>query len=255
MTFDVVGAAYDRYMGRYSTKLAPQFVELAGITSGMYVLDVGCGTGALTAELVQRCGPARVAAVEPSQPLLDAARARFPGVDIRHAPAERLPFADGELDAALAQLVLAFVTDADAAAAELKRVVRPGGIVAACMWQAGELQLADIFWRAAAQTVDPSLRDREASMPFRKQGDIAALWKRAGLRNVQESMLEVTTRYQDFDDFWQPMLNAAGPIGAFMKTADAATTARLRDACFDLLGRPAQPFELRARACAARALV
>jgi hypothetical protein len=123
------------------------------------------------------------------------------------------------------------------------------------MWHEGaSLQMSDIFWRAAS-TIDPKLQEREAGMSFRKSGTISALWAQAGLRNVEETMLEVSVRYTDFNDFWQPMLNAAGPIGAFMQAADDTQRARLRELCFDFLGRPEQPFELQARACAARAQV
>ena len=134
MSFDVAAEAYDRFMGRYSRLLSPQLADLAGVQGGQRALDVGCGPGALTAELVARLGAASVAAVDPSQSFVAAIRTRFPGVDVHEAPAERLPFADGGFDAALAQLVVHFMSDPVAGLTEMARVVRRDGVVAACVW-------------------------------------------------------------------------------------------------------------------------
>ncbi len=134
VSFDVAADAYDRFMGRYSQLLSPQMADLAGVRPGQRVLDVGCGPGALTAELVTRLGPEGVGAVDPSEPFVAAARARHPGVDVSQASAEELPFADGSFDAALAQLVVHFMKDPVAGLAEMARVTRPGGVVAACVW-------------------------------------------------------------------------------------------------------------------------
>ena len=124
MSFDVAAEAYDRFMGRYSRLLSPQLADLTGVMPGQRVLDVGCGPGALTAELVARLGPESVAAVDPSAPFVEAARVRHPGVDVRHASAEALPFADRSFDAALAQLVVHFMADPIAGLAEMGRVTR-----------------------------------------------------------------------------------------------------------------------------------
>ena len=134
MSFFVGADAYDRFMGRYSILLAPSFADLAGISAGQRVVDVGCGPGALTAELVARVGPEAVAAIDPSDAFVDAMRERHPGVDVRQAAAEDLPFEDRAFDAALAQLVVHFMTDPVAGLHEMARVVRPGGVVAACVW-------------------------------------------------------------------------------------------------------------------------
>src|SRR5438128_8966575 len=137
MNFDVAADAYDRFMGRFSRQLSPQLADFAGIRAGQHVLDVGCGPGALTAELVSRLGPQLVAAVDPSVSFVAAARARNPGVDVRTASAEHLPFEDGAFDAALAQLVVHFMTDSVAGLAEMRRVIRQAGVVAACVWDHG----------------------------------------------------------------------------------------------------------------------
>src|SRR5919108_261504 len=150
MSFDVAAAAYDRFMGRYSRLLSPQMADLAGVSDGQRVLDVGCGPGALTAELVARLGATSVAAVDPSEPFVAAARERHPGVDVRRASAESMPFGDDTFDGTLAQLVVHFMTDPVAGLAEMARVTRPGGVVAACVWDhGGDLGPLNTFWRAA----------------------------------------------------------------------------------------------------------
>src|SRR6187551_1578775 len=150
MTFDVAAEAYDRFMGRYSVLLAPQLADLGGVRPGQRVLDVGCGPGSLTGELVRRVGGDAVAAVDPSEPFVAAAKARHPAVDVRRASAEHLPFEDGVFDAALAQLVVHFMADPVAGLREMARVTRPGGIAAACVWDhGGGRGPLSPFWRAA----------------------------------------------------------------------------------------------------------
>jgi ubiquinone/menaquinone biosynthesis C-methylase UbiE len=254
MTFAIPGADYDRFMGRYSARLAPLFADFVGLSPGLRVLDVGCGPGALAAELARRVGAARVAGVEPSSSFVDACRSRLPDADIRNGAAEHLTWTDGEFDAALSQLVLSFVIDADQVAREMRRVVRDGGMIGACMWHENGLQMGELFWESAA-SLEPALANAERSMRYRKPGEIAALLKRTGLRDVEETFLEVRANYQNFDDFWEPIVNGAGSIGAYMATADSDRRSAIREACRTRLGNPQQPFELSARACAARGRV
>jgi ubiquinone/menaquinone biosynthesis C-methylase UbiE len=134
MAFDVDPTAYDAFMGRYSVLLAPQLASLAGVTSGQRALDVGCGTGTLTVELVDRLGASSVSAIDPSAPFVASVRDRCPEVDVHQAKAELLPFPADSFDVALAQLVVHFMSDPVAGLAEMARVVRPDGIVAACAW-------------------------------------------------------------------------------------------------------------------------
>src|SRR6188472_135991 len=134
MGFDVAAERYDRFMGRYSALLSPQMADLAGVTAGQRALDVGCGPGALTRELVSRVGAEAVSAVDPSEPFVEAVRERLPGVHVERASAERLPFADGSFDRVMAQLVVHFMADPLGGLAEMARVARPGGVVAACVW-------------------------------------------------------------------------------------------------------------------------
>ena len=153
MSFDVAADAYDRFMGRYSAQLAPGLADLGGVQAGQTVLDVGCGPGALTAELVRRLGPDAVAAVDPSESFVAAARARHPGVDVRLSAAEDLPYPDGTFDAAFAQLVVHFMTDPVAGLAEMARVTRADGVVAACVWDLAGGRAPPVSGRRLASSI------------------------------------------------------------------------------------------------------
>ena len=255
MTFALPGAEYDDFMGRYSSQLAPLFVDFCDVEGGARVLDVGCGTGALTAVLVQRSGATKVAGIEPEPGLLEVCRSRLPDADIRQGPAERLPWPDASFDAALAQLVLSFVTDPAQVAREMQRVVRPGGTVGACMWlQQDGLQLSHLFWQAVG-AVQPELRDVEAKMRFRKPGDIARLWREVGLSDLAETTLEVSVAYLGFDELWSTIEHAAGPVGGYIRQATPARSEAIRAEYHALLGRPLGAVVLSGRAAVARARV
>ena len=216
-TFRVAGSAYDRFMGRYSRPLAATFADAVGIAGGQRVLDVGCGPGALTEELVRRVGASGVSAVDPSEPFVEECALRNPGVDVRLGKAEELPFADGAFDAVVAQLVLHFVSDPAAAASELRRVLRPGGSAAACVWDfAGGMRMLRLFWDAAL-TVDPSAPDEATTLRFGRDGEIGTLFTEIGLHDVTSGALEVETTYAGFDDFWAGFLSGAGPGGLVLR--------------------------------------
>lgn len=247
-TFTVSGEVYDRFMGRYSTRLAAPFADAAGIEAGQTVLDVGCGPGALTAELVRRVGAANVAAVDPAPQFVDAVRERLPGVEAQVGRAEELPFPDGRFDASLAQLVLHFVSDADATAREMRRVVRPGGTVAGCVWDFGDgMVMLREFW-GAATAIDSSAPDEALTRPFGRDGEIGELFERAGLQDVATGALETDARYESFDEFWAPFLTNTGPAGAFIDSLDEDGRARLREDLRARLGSPEGAFTLPARA-------
>ena len=183
VAFDVGADAYSAFMGRYSEPLADLFVQWAGVGPGRRALDVGCGPGALTVRLVERLGAARVIAVDPSASFVAAARRRCPGVVMHQAAAERLPLADGSVDAALAQLVVHFMADPVAGLAEMARVTRPGGVVAACVWDfAGERAPLTTFWRAAGQ-LDAAVVD-ESGLAGARAGHLTELADAAGLVDV-----------------------------------------------------------------------
>jgi SAM-dependent methyltransferase len=252
VTFDVAADAYDRFMGRYSRSLAPQLADLAGVRGGQRVLDVGCGPGALTTELVGRLGAEAVAAADPSEPFVEAARQRHPGVEIAVAGAEDLPFDDGAFDVSLAQLVVSFMSDPTAGVAEMRRVTGAGGVVAACVWDlAGGKAPLSPFWRAAVE-LDPAARD-ESGLPGAREGDLAAIFEAAGLDDVQADELWVRVEHARFEEWWDPFTLGVGPAGAYLAGLDAAAGAQLRERCRLLLGDG--PVRLAMRAWAARGRV
>ncbi|HEX5582181.1 class I SAM-dependent methyltransferase [Gaiella sp.] len=249
MSFAVPAASYDRFMGVYSAKLAPKLADLAGVAAGQRVLDVGCGPGALAAELVSRLGAASVTAVDPSETFVEAARERLAGVRVERAPAERLPFPDDSFDAAIAQLVVHFMADPIAGLGEMARVTRTGCVVAACVWDhaGGQGPLA-AFWDAG-RILDPDVDD-ESGFAGAREGHLGELLETAGLSDVEETALTVGVEYASFEDWWAPFTLGVGPAGAFTARLDDAQRAELEELCRARL--PASPFTITARAWAAR---
>lgn len=245
--------AYDRWVGRYGSSLSAELVAFAGVKPGMLALDVGCGPGALTTALVELLGPDNVAAVDPSEPFVEAARDRLPGVEIRVAPAEKLPFMDDRIDVVLSQLVVNFMSDAEAGVREMARVAKPGGTVAACVWDyAGEMTLVHTFWEAAHE-VEPertAAADEGANMKHCSEDELAELWRAAGLEDVRTTGLTARARYESFEELWEPLPTGIAPAGAFTKALDADGQKALHDAYERLLDVGDGPFELTARAWA-----
>jgi len=248
-SFNVAADAYDRFMGRYSTLLSPQMAELAGIAPDQRVLDVGCGPGALTAVLVDRVGAGNVTAVDPSEPFVEAARRRFPNVDIRRAPAEDLPFDAESFDASIAQLVVHFMDDPVAGLREMRRVTKPGGVVAACVWDhAGGRGPLSVFWDAARH-LDPAAAD-ESRLAGARRGHLGELFAAAGISDVEQSEIVASLRHPSFEEWWEPYNGGVGPAGAYVARLDAEGRAQLRDRCRALLPEP--PFTLDSLAWSAR---
>ncbi len=246
--FQTSGDAYDRFMGRYSRNLAEEFADVVGVVDGQTVLDVGCGPGALTGVLVERLGAAAVWACDPSVPFVAACASRHPGVDVRLGRAEEIPFGDDTVDVAVAQLVLHFVSDPALAAREFRRVLRPGGLVGACVWDFSEgMQMLRRFWDAAL-TVDPDAEDEAKTMRFGGPGETVELLEQAGFVEVAETTLTVSTTYADFDDLWDGFLLGIGPAGAYCSALSEADRARVRAALFTGVGSPAGAFPLSASA-------
>jgi SAM-dependent methyltransferase len=239
--FRVDGDAYDDFMGRYSTRLAPLFADFAGVRSDVRALDVGAGTGALTAELVAR--GRSVSAADPSPEFVAVLRDRFPDVEVYEAPAESLPFETGAFDVALAQLVVAFVSDAPAAVAEMARVARH---VAICMWGIAEV---DMF--AAIDRTASSLDRSRAAEPrrYRTAQELQDLLAPHG--EVESGELHVTAGYRDFDEFWRAMDRGVGPAGQWLASLDAGAREGAHEELFRQLGSPDGAFELGATAFAA----
>jgi SAM-dependent methyltransferase len=239
--FRVGGDEYDAFMGRYSQRLAPPFADFAGVSSRSRALDVGAGTGALTAELLKR--GATVAAAEPSPEFVTVLRERFPGLEVEEAPAESLPWADDVFDVALAQLVVAFMADAPAAITEMARVARR---VVVCMWGVAEVEMFAAIDRTAA-----ALDGSRAVEPrrYRTPQELHDLLAPHG--EVSSAELDVTAGYRDFDEFWQAMSHGVGPVGQWLASLDGDGRERAHLELYAQLGSPVGPFELNARAFAA----
>jgi SAM-dependent methyltransferase len=247
--FTAPAEAYDRYVGRYSRELAQALIAAAGVRARATALDVGCGTGGLTAELAAVLGEEHVAAVEPSEPFAAACRARLPRVRVEPAPAEALPFDDGEFDHALAQLVVNFMVDAPAGVAEMRRVTRPGGTVAAAVWDyGGEMTLLRAFWDAAI-AVEPAAEARdERHMPYCTPEELGDLWSVAGLDRAAVSAVVVSARYDGFEDLWGPLEQGVGPAGSYAVSLAPDRRAALKEELRRRLDASRAPFELAARA-------
>ena len=248
MSFTVSADAYMRFMGKYSEPLAAHFADLAGVRPGQRVLDVGCGPGALTAELVSRVGADVVSAVDPSASFAAAVRERLPAVDVRPSAAEQLPFPDDVFDATMAQLVVHFMADPVTGLREMGRVTRPGGAVAACVWDhAGGRGPLTAFW-SAVRELDPAADDESGRAGVR-EGHLGELFAQAGLGGTQVSTLTVRIRHASFEQWWEPFTLGVGPAGAYLASQDRDQRAALRERCRSLL--PEGPFEISATAWAA----
>lgn len=252
MTFATSRKAYDAFMGRYADQLAPLLIAFAGVETGDSVLDVGCGPGSLTEALAAHVGAENVAAIDPSEQFATATAERVPAADVQLGAAESLPWPDDRFDAALAQLVVNFMSDADAGVGEMRRVIRPGGAVAACTWDySGGMTMLRTFWDAAL-ALDPAAPDEAGTMHFNEPNKLRELWLRVGLEAVETDTLVVEASYRDFDDFWEPFTGGVGPAGAYCLSLDPDRRAALREECRRRLGDPDGAFTLSATAWAVK---
>jgi SAM-dependent methyltransferase len=219
----------------------------------MRALDVGCGPGALLSALAERLGAENVAGADPSEPFVEACRARIPQAEVVVASAEALPFPDGAFDVTLSQLVVNFMDDAEAGVREMARVTREGGTVVSAVWDyGGEMRLLRAFWAAAREVdEDGAAADEAEVMQWCGEGDLAELWERVGLADVRFGALTVRAAYDGFEDLWWPLPTGVGPAGAYTKSLDDERRAALHDALRRRLGVGDEPFELTARAWAA----
>jgi SAM-dependent methyltransferase len=245
------GDPYDHHVGRYSPELAAAFIAVAGLERGQRVLDVGSGPGALAQALASLVGADSVAAVDPSQAGVDTCARRVPGADVRVARAEELPFGDGDFDAALAQLVVPWMSSPPRGVAEMRRVVRPGGVVAACTWDfASGMTMLRAFWDAAV-AVDRRRATRAGALDRTRlcaPDELRELWARIGLLEIDAGELVVGADYADFDDFWWPFPAGVGGSGTYCASLDEAGREALREEVRRRLGSPTGPFRLTARA-------
>lgn len=255
-------SGYEQLMGRWSQRLAPLFIDFAGIANGDKVLDVGCGTGSLTFELAKHAGLAEIAAIDFSPVFVEAATRRNtdPRVSIRQADACDLPFADNSFDRTLALLVLHFVPETGKAIAEMRRVVRPGGVVAAVVWDhlggmTGMRMMIDTV--AAMSEGGRQLRARYCWQPMMQPGEMQRTFAEQGLRDVTETQLMIRMDYANFDDYWAPIGAGEGPLGKYVATLDAAERSRVDAAMRDAYeaGRPNGPRSFANVAWAVRGIV
>ena len=252
--------AYERFMGRWSRDLAPLLVRFAGVRNGDDVLDVGSGTGALTAAVVAVAPSSRVIGIDPAAPYVDFARTRHAGGLVRFevGDAQRLHFGAGSFDRTLSLLVLNFIPDRAAALDEMIRVTRPGRTVAAAVWDYGQgMEMLRVFWDEAI-SLNPGMDARdERHMPLCRKGELALLWREHGLQDVSEETLTIQTRFVSFGDYWSPFLDKQGPAGEYVASLSADERDRLRLRLRRrLLGDgPDRPITLAARAWAVRGIV
>jgi len=245
MSFDVAAQAYGLFMGRYSEPLADELIPLMSLVPGWRAVDVGCGPGALTARLVERLGVGSVCAVDPSESFVAAARERFPDLDVRQGRAEALPWPDDSFDVVVASLVVHFMRDPVAGLREMGRVARPAGTVAATVWDhAGDRGPISPFWRAV-RSLDPAAPD-ESDLAGARAGQLAALFRQAGLEVIWDTVLTVRVRYTSADQWWEPYTLGVGPAGAYVAGLDAERREALRRRC--LVQLPPAPFDIDASA-------
>lgn len=255
-------AGYEQLMGRWSQKLAPQFIDFAGLADGETILDVGCGTGSLTFALGRTADLGEITAIDYSPVFVEEAirRNTDPRITIRQADACALPFEDGSFDRALALLVLHFVPEAEKAVAEMRRVVRPGGVVAAAVWDhlggmPGMRMMVDTV--AGLSEGGRQLRARYCFQPMMQPGEMKRTFVEQGLMNVTETQLMIRMDYESFDDYWAPIAAGEGPLGKYVAALDAAERARTDAAVRDAYeaGRPDGPRSFANVAWACRAVV
>ena len=249
MTFTVAANSYDRFMGRYSKRLAAPFATFAEVAPGQLVLDVGCGPGALTGELVERLGADAVTAVDPSEPFVAAVHDRLPGVRVERASAEHLPFPYEAFDVTLAQLVVHFMSDPIAGLTEMARVTRAQGLVAACVWDHGSSRgPLGVFWQAARE-LDATVAD-ESERAGTRAGHLEELFHAAGLHEIETATLSVSVEHPSFKEWWEPFTLGVGPAGEYATGLGPDRQVELRERCRAAF--PTEPFVVTADAWAAK---
>lgn len=251
--------AYEQFMGRWSRKLAVPFVAFATVQSGDDVLDVGSGTGSLADVVLAATESGRVVGVDPSIAYVDYARTRTKSerVVFEEGDGQQLRFSTATFDKALSLLVINFIPDAAKAVGEMIRVTKPGGTVAAAVWDYGEgMEMLRVFWDEAV-ALDPSSESRdERHMPLCRPGELATMWRQRGLVEVEEAPLVIELAFESFDDFWSPFLQGQGPAGAYVASLSDARRQMLRDRLRKRFPADATgPLRLTARAWAVKGVV
>jgi len=253
------GNPYEQYIGRWSRRVAPLFLAWLGIPAGRRWLDVGCGTGALCAAILDRCSPLSVVGVEPSEGFLEKAREVFAGRILFHrGSATEIPLEAACVDVTVSGLALNFFPDQPAALAEIARVTVPGGTIGAYVWDyAGKMEMLRAFWDAAVVlNPDAARMDEGARFPLCRPEALTDLFTRAGLHGVEVTPVDIPTHFATFDDYWRPFLGGQGPAPAYAMALGETARASLRDRIRERM--PVQTdgsISLTARAWAVRATV
>ena len=253
------GNPYEQYVGRWSRQVAPRFLAWLHLPAGQRWLDVGCGTGALCAAIVDRCHAASVTGVEPSDGFRQAAQENLAGqVALHPGSATAIPLADASLDVVVSGLVLNFVADPRAALLEMARVTRAGGTIAAYVWDYGaKMELMRVFWDAAvALDPDAAKLDEGLRFPLCRAQALEQLFAGAGLKDLASTAIDIATPFANFDDYWQPFLGGQGPAPAYAMSLAETARGQLRERCKERLPIGADgSIALTARAWAIRARV
>ncbi len=225
--------AYERFMGRWSRLAAPRFVSFAGVADSPSVLDVGCGTGALSAELGAHNRKALIMGLDRSREYIAFASQQNKNERIRYeaGDAQRMTYPNDTFDATLSMLVLNFIPQAQQVVAEMRRVTKPKGRIAAAVWDYGDgMQMLRFFWDAAVGLDPAADKLDEKHMPLCRSGELSELFSRAGIVRVSEKPIEFEMRFDSFEDYWQPFLLGQGPSGAYVKTLSEEKLEALRNA-------------------------
>lgn len=249
-------AAYDRFMGQWSARLAPLFAGFALAPGNSRVLDVGCGTGAMIQAIKDRDPGAAIVGIDPSPEFVGYSRSRFAdkSITLEQGSAFDLPYPGDAFDCSVSCLVFHLIPEPAKAALEMRRVTRPGGIVAACTWNLSKVERMAILWQEQIK-LDPSAeKEQETDRYCSRDGDLTTVWKEAGLENIEETDFRMTMRFSSFDDYWSPILEGVGPTGSYVAKLPAPAKLALKNALRKrLLGdRGDGPIELGARALAVK---
>lgn len=249
------GDSYDYLMGRWSWLMAPLLVEFADVVGGDKVLDVGCGTGSLTRALVGVGPSMHVTGIDGSADYVEICRnnSELAEAVLDQGDAQALPYPDNSFDKCVSLLVMNFLPDPGRAVAEMKRVTRAGGKVAAAVWDYGDgMEMLRHLWDEAAGLDENAVARHEGNMPLCRQGELPALWVKSSMTEIADTGLTIQMVFDSFDDYWTPFLTGIGPSGSYVAGLEASMQEKLKERLHEKLagGDDGPSFSLTARAWA-----